>query len=186
VFLRLGEITNMLMRQLARAVTITVIGAGLALAENGPPPGGRNAAPPSGEARGWHHDRGLRFILRMLDLTEEQKATAKTIFQGAYEQSEPLREELKTKRGLLCEAIKANNTPAIGSLAEEMGELRGELVEIHALAWAQFYALLTPEQKEKLEELWEFFRDLHPTSEDVATRARMPGQVSTSGPGSAL
>lgn len=50
-------------------------------------------------------------------------------------------------------AIKANDTATIQTTANTMGQLETEQVAAHSLARAQFYNILTADQKAKLSEL---------------------------------
>jgi Spy/CpxP family protein refolding chaperone len=50
-------------------------------------------------------------------------------------------------------AIKANDTATIQSTATTLGQMEGEMLAAHALARAQFYAILTADQKTKFGEL---------------------------------
>ena len=50
-------------------------------------------------------------------------------------------------------AIKSNDTATIQSTATTLGQMTGEMRAAHALAQAQFYAILTADQKTKFGEL---------------------------------
>ncbi len=52
-------------------------------------------------------------------------------------------------------AIKANDTATIQSTATTLGQISGEMASAHALARAQFYAILTADQKTKYSQLEE-------------------------------
>jgi Spy/CpxP family protein refolding chaperone len=50
-------------------------------------------------------------------------------------------------------AIKSNDTATIQSTSNTLGQMEGEAMAAHAMARAQFYAILTADQKTKFGEL---------------------------------
>jgi Spy/CpxP family protein refolding chaperone len=89
-----------------------------------------------------------------LELTEAQKQQAKSVFDAARQQAEPLREQLKQTHDALRDAVKTGKTEVeIDQLASRQGALMGQLTGIHTKAFARVYATLTPEQKQKADEL---------------------------------
>ena len=109
-------------------------------------PGGKMAMGPGGMMK------GPGFLARGLDLTDAQKEQAKTIFQTARQNAQAIQQQLKPLEQNLQEAIKANNVAGIQTAIGAMVPLRTQLAVIHATAAAQFYQLLTPEQKAKLDQ----------------------------------
>jgi protein CpxP len=100
------------------------------------------------------HGKGFESMAARLNLTETQQQQAKTIFENARASSKPLVDQLRQVRQELREAAKANRPAAeIEALAARQGDLRGQLTAIHTQAFASFFATLTPEQKEKAEQL---------------------------------
>ncbi len=87
-----------------------------------------------------------------LGLTEEQKAKAKSIFGSAREQGKPVMEQLKSGHEAMTEAVKANDRARIKELANSQATLLSQLIAIRSQAMADFYAILTPEQKAKADE----------------------------------
>src|SRR5262245_55372091 len=73
-------------------------------------------------------------MMQELNLTDAQKAQAKTIFQGAREKSRPLRDQLRQDRESMRAAVKSNDSAQIRSLAAKEGKTSGELRAIHAEA----------------------------------------------------
>ena len=59
----------------------------------------------------------------------------------------------RTAHQALEAAIKANDTATIKSTAATLGQMNGEMMAAHALAEAQFYAILDADQKSKFAEL---------------------------------
>lgn len=116
----------------------------------------------SGPRSGKHHaagkrgmqGKGFESMAARLNLTEAQQQQAKSIFENARASSKPLMEQLRQVRQELSEAAKANRPSSeIEVLASRQGDLRGQLTAMHTQAFASFYATLTPEQKEKAEQL---------------------------------
>ena len=98
--------------------------------------------------------RGLDFLAGYLALTDAQKQQAQTIFDAARAASETARGQIESARDALQTAVKANRPEAeLDRLAAAVGTIEGQLVAIDAKASAKFYALLTPEQKAKYDEL---------------------------------
>jgi Spy/CpxP family protein refolding chaperone len=100
------------------------------------------------------HGRG-RFghFMSELNLTDAQKAQAKSIFQGARQSAQPVRQQLMETRKSLRAAIKANNTAQIQQLSATEGNEIGQLAAIHGSAFAKVYQTLTPDQKQKADAL---------------------------------
>jgi Spy/CpxP family protein refolding chaperone len=93
--------------------------------------------------------RVLKRLVQTLALTDDQKQQAKTILQTTRSQAQPLAQQLQADRQALATAIQAGDTAAIQSLSAKMGTLRGQVLAIRSQGMAQFFALLTPDQKTK-------------------------------------
>lgn len=106
--------------------------------------------------RGGHGPGGPRgnridFLATVLSLTDAQKTQATAIFEAAETASTTLRE---TQAQALNDAAKSNAADAaIDQLAATLGSTSGQLAAIQIKAFARFYALLTTEQRTKLDEL---------------------------------
>ena len=95
----------------------------------------------------------LRFST-VLDLTESQKTAATAIFDAAKKQAEPLATALKASHESIEAAITTNKSDReIDDLTAKQGTLMGQLGSIQAKARRSFLALLTAEQREKLDKL---------------------------------
>ena len=92
-------------------------------------------------------------MMNQLNLTAAQKAQAKTIFETARQNAKPLRDQLMQNHQSLWAAVKANDTAQIQKLSTEQGNLHGQLVANRSLAMAQFYQILTPEQRAKADQM---------------------------------
>jgi Spy/CpxP family protein refolding chaperone len=88
-----------------------------------------------------------------LNLTDAQKAQAKSIFLNARQEAQPLRAQLKSDREALRVAVKANDTAQIDKLSANEGRVIGKLMAVRHEAMAKFYQSLTPEQRAKADQL---------------------------------
>jgi periplasmic protein CpxP/Spy len=141
-------------RQFLTLTALTALATGLVFAQ---PP----AAPQSPKAQTGRHEGVRRHRERMaqaLNLTDAQKAQAKTIFQQAREASKPVREELKQNRLALSTAAKEGKSDAdIQRLAERNGRLMAKVTAIRTEAFEKFYGTLNPEQRTKLDQMQKQF-----------------------------
>jgi Spy/CpxP family protein refolding chaperone len=106
---------------------------------------------------------------QQLNLTDAQKQQAHTIFQSARESSQPIRAQLRENREALAAAAKTGESDStIQQLATKQGSLLGQEIAIHTEAYKKFYAILTPDQRTKADQMHQQFREkmrnrLHPT-----------------------
>jgi len=98
-----------------------------------------------------------QFFERMatrLNLTEDQKQQTKSIMQAARESSRPVVQQLRQSRQAVRDAIKAGKSDAeINQLTANVGQLAGQVATIRVQAFAKTYALLTPEQRAKSDQM---------------------------------
>ena len=136
-------------RHLLRIATVAALATGIALAQ-APDAGGQaaSARAPQGLRTAVH-----RRLLQALNLTDAQKAQAKSIFQQAWQTAQPLAQQAKQNREALAEAVKANDTAQIRQLATTQGNLQGQLLGVRSEAMAGFYNILTPEQRAKADQI---------------------------------
>ena len=100
------------------------------------------------------HERRLTFMATYLDLTEAQKQQATAIFDNAFKTSQTLQLLMQQAKLALQNAAKANaGASQIDALAAEVGKLMGQMRAVHAKAFAAFYQILTPVQREKLDKM---------------------------------
>lgn len=110
------------------------------------------AAETTSVQHGRTHARFERFLSN-LNLSDTQKAQAKSIFQNARQSAHPIRQQLMGTRQSLRAAIKANNTAQIQQLTATEGTEFGQLAAIRSSAMAKVYQDLTPDQQAKLDAL---------------------------------
>ncbi len=89
-------------------------------------------------------------LASLLNLTDAQKSQAATIFGNAAQAAQPLRQQMRDTRKTLQDAVRANNTAQIDQLSNTLGTLTGQLTAIENKAEANFIAILTPDQQDKL------------------------------------
>ena len=132
-------------RRFSKLTAIAALAAASALAQTPAPATQADAAQPSQRM----HPRMHRVrMMRSLNLTDSQKQQAKAIFQQARQTAQPVRQQLKQNRQALADAVKTGKSGTdIQQLAAQQGTLLGQVVGIRTQAWAQFYNLLTPDQR---------------------------------------
>ncbi len=106
--------------------------------------------PPSPAAMVQHQ---VQRYTTLLSLTPAQVEQATTFFNAEVTAHQSSRASERTAHQALEAAIKANDTATIQSTATALGQMEGEMLAAHALARAQFYAILTADQKTKYAEL---------------------------------
>jgi Spy/CpxP family protein refolding chaperone len=121
---------------LTAIATVAALAVGMAFAQTA-------AAPAGLKLRAAVRQR----MFKKLNLTDAQKAQAKTINQQAKTAAEPLREQLQQNRQSLAAAVKSNDAAQIQSLSAAQGALQGQILAIRATARAKLYAILTPDQQ---------------------------------------
>ena len=97
--------------------------------------------------------RQVSFLTTLLTLTTGQVTQATTIFTTAINAITPLQTSIATARTSLAAAVKSNATATIDQLSTTIGTLTGQITAIDNKADAAFYALLTADQKTKLDQL---------------------------------
>jgi Spy/CpxP family protein refolding chaperone len=117
--------------------------------------GGAYAVANEAGFRGHHGRRGLGRGLQALNLTDEQKASFRSMLQEQRQASEPQREQIRDLRQQMRQQLDTGKAdPAqIGELAIQAHAVRAQLRASREQALQRFEALLTPEQKAKLDQL---------------------------------
>lgn len=142
-------------KKVIAAAAVVILGAGLLVAQVRQ--AGRG---PLGFGFGGAHAARMHvFMAEFLDLTGAQKEQAKAIFQGARQSAQPIVAQLRHGHESMMEAVKANNQDQIQAIGGQQGVLAGELASVYGKAFAQFYAILTPDQQAKAGRLHDRMRD---------------------------
>ena len=140
-----------LTKTIINSMLTTAFGAALLLAQ-GPPPGN----PPN-----WGNrpdpaamiERRVGRLTTVLGLTDAQQQQATKIFTDATTAAKNTLASLRSARNDLKTAIQQNNSSNIHIAATTIGNLTAQLTEAEALAQAAFYAILTPDQQAKVNQL---------------------------------
>jgi Spy/CpxP family protein refolding chaperone len=89
----------------------------------------------------------------LLTLTPAQVEQATTFFTAEATAHQNARASEHAAHQALEAAVKANDSAAIQSTAASLGQISTETIAAHAVAQAQFYAILTADQKTKFDQL---------------------------------
>ena len=85
-----------------------------------------------------------------LNLTAQQQDQARSIFKEAHKSAQPYTQALRTERKSVREAIQSHaSADTVAQLARSEGTTLGNLAAVRADASRQFYAILTPDQRQK-------------------------------------
>jgi Spy/CpxP family protein refolding chaperone len=96
----------------------------------------------------------VKMLTHMLSLTPNQQEQVKALLEEKEPVSKPLVEQLKQASDALVSAQKAGAPDAdIDQLSRNMANISGEILALDAKAQSRIYSLLTPEQKQQLEQL---------------------------------
>jgi Spy/CpxP family protein refolding chaperone len=142
-------------KSITRIVSVAALAAVALLAQGPGPedhgPGGTGTANPPTVAT--IVAREVSFLTTFLTLTTGQATQATTIFTTALTSINTLQTQIATAQTALAAAVKTNTTATINTQAAAIGALQGQIVALNANADAAFYALLTTDQKTKLDTL---------------------------------
>jgi Spy/CpxP family protein refolding chaperone len=91
---------------------------------------------------------------RSLGLDAGQQASLNTILEDLQNSSDALHAELDQARSTLVAAAKSGTSESeIERLAGDLGALLARAVALQATAYSRFYALLTPDQKQRFDRM---------------------------------
>jgi periplasmic protein CpxP/Spy len=137
---------------------LSVVGFARQEGRQGPPPGGHGRGGPGGPGG------GLGPLGRELNLTDAQKAQIKQIEDSFRESTKSLHEQMFKQGGGPLDGLKdgAFDEAAARAAAQARANIQVELDVAHARMMSQIYALLTTEQKAKIAEMREQFKERRP------------------------
>ncbi len=158
---------NKKLKLLAALITISAAGllsqpaASLAADSAPPPPPMAGAGPGMGPGMMGGPGMGMKGpgmegrFGKALGLSAEQKAKIKAVREAGWKTCEPLRKSLFETQKKIEAAIKATpfDENAVRSLAQSESDTRVNLEVTRAQTRSQIYAILTPEQQRKLDQL---------------------------------
>ena len=139
-------------RNLIQLATVAALAAGMAMAQ---PPAG---APAPGTTPRPFRAAMRQRAMQALNLTDTQKQQAKAIFQQARTTNQPLRQQLQQNRQAMLQAIKSDDEATIQQLSKTQGALTSQILANRNVAAAQFYKILTPEQRAKADQMHQNMR----------------------------
>ncbi len=108
--------------------------------------------PPPPQGGHWHHHGGPMRLLSQLGLTDEQKASIKTIFQAAKPQMQALHQQAQANHQKLTQSKPddPNHASVVAEVAQSEATLASQRTSQMDSVRSQIYALLTPTQKTQL------------------------------------
>jgi Spy/CpxP family protein refolding chaperone len=141
------------MRRFCRCFVVLIAGAAIPLAWAQPAGEIEKKEPHSG--KGATARFGLMAKLRQLDLTEQQRAQVRAIFEETHPAMRPLMQQAMQERRMLRRLVNMSpvNEPAIRAQAAKVAQVRTEIEVKRAYTYARVRKLLTPEQTARLREL---------------------------------
>ena len=98
---------------------------------------------------------GAFLPLGRLELSEEQRDRVRTVMEGSREAARAQRSEMRAAREALAEAVSSAEVDEdrIRTLTAAVGRLTGDAAVRRAQAYAAVWQILTPEQRERAEEI---------------------------------
>ena len=102
---------------------------------------------------GMHGGQGAMMMLRRLDLSSDQQAKVKEIFEANKGTVQPLREQLKANHDKLAALGGSFDEGQVNAIAKEQGELMSQMIVARQKVKSQIFAILTDDQKAKAAQL---------------------------------
>ena len=99
------------------------------------------------------HGQGAMMMLRRLDLTSDQQAKVKEIFEANKGTVQPLREQLKANHEKLASLGGNFDEGQVTAIAKQQGELMSQMIVARQKVKSQIFAILTDDQKAKAAQL---------------------------------
>lgn len=132
-------------------------------------PGYRNCdGPRDGRGMGMSHEQHqermeqhLEFMAVALDLTDEQKEQLEAMGEQHWQTRQELRDKMQASRKELSDLGQSRDfdEAAFRAKAREQADLKTDMRAGHAKMKQAFFEVLTPQQREKAEKLWEMHGD---------------------------
>jgi periplasmic protein CpxP/Spy len=111
-------------------------------------------------AHGHHDGWMLRRMTRELNLTEAQQTQIKSILQAQKAKTQPIREQLRQNRASANDGAATGtfNEAQARTLANKQAQLMSDLMVERERTKAQIFAVLTPDQRQKAQQLMQEHR----------------------------
>lgn len=97
----------------------------------------------------------IAYMARHLDMTEEQKAQLRDVLDAARPEADRLADAMIDNRQSM-KALRKSETfseDEIRAIADQQGRLTADMIVLHARVRSQIGAILTPDQRERLEKM---------------------------------
>ena len=133
--------------------------------------GGIAMAKPYGSNYGNHNSRGqgtmteeqhqqyvenrLERMDIILDLSDNQEKKIKALSSTQWQERQPMREEMRNGRDERRNTMQSGDETAIRSNLTKRANFQADRIVERAQLKKELYAILTPEQQEKAEKIWE-------------------------------
>jgi Spy/CpxP family protein refolding chaperone len=92
-------------------------------------------------------------LAKELSLTPDQQTKVRAIFADTHQRAEALQPKIREERDALKAAVKAGNDREIDRILQQNSQLNADFEAMHVKAMAKVYAMLTPDQKTKFDQL---------------------------------
>jgi Spy/CpxP family protein refolding chaperone len=132
---------------------LTIILAGALYAQQ-PAPSGAN--PPTTTRQQLTARRSsyrTQHLTQALNLTPDQQTKVKAIFADERQRREALAPKMREERAALKTAMQKGDDREIDRIVHQNAQLNADVKALHVKAMAKVYALLTPDQKTKFDQL---------------------------------
>jgi Spy/CpxP family protein refolding chaperone len=147
-----GKAGSAMMKRFALVLVVVALVPTAAFAQ-GRQGGGRTRGGGRATAVVWNAHATLLLFEAVLELTDAQARQLDTVFSAAEETAAPVATALEAGKNALFEAVKAGrHDDELQKLAERHGDLAIQLQALQARTFARLWALLTAEQKTKVDQ----------------------------------
>jgi Spy/CpxP family protein refolding chaperone len=92
-------------------------------------------------------------LAKDLNLTPDQQTKVRAIFADTHQRAQALEPKMREEREALKTAVKAGDDREIDRILHQNAQLNADFQAMHVKAMAKVYAMLTPEQKTKFDQL---------------------------------
>lgn len=109
---------------------------------------------PTGTATPNEGGRGTRMLNRVtqaLNLTSDQQSQFQQIMANFRQTAQPIRQQLRTDRKALMSAARTNPNADLSAQASAVSRDMTQLTVARAQAFGQFYGILSPAQKQQVD-----------------------------------
>ena len=131
---------------------LTIVMAGALYAQQPAPSGGNPPSTTRQQSAARRSNHGAR-LTRALNLTPDQQTKVKAIFADARQRREALAPKMREERAALKTAVQKGDDREIDRILHQNAQLNADVRALHVKAMAKVYALLTPDQKTKFDQM---------------------------------